>query len=126
MSKEELKFFRYIGERVRRYDTLFKIFTERLVEDYEGRLSIILFGSRARGDNRLSSDFDVLIIVEGGKLEEHYMRIMKCKPPELPADILIILPQDLSNLVIKQMLADSKIIYNGLNIDLIGIKSRSG
>lgn len=124
MGKKRLEFFKYLGERVRRYNTLFKTFIDNLVKEYDGKLTIFLFGSRARGDNRPSSDFDILIVVEEGKLEDHYLKSMKCKPPELPVDILIVYPQDLSNPIIKQMLVDSKVIFNGLSIDLTVFQKR--
>ncbi|MCD6513752.1 MAG: hypothetical protein J7L07_02405 [Candidatus Odinarchaeota archaeon] len=37
------------------------------------------------------------------------------KPTGLPADMVIVTPDELKDQVIKQMLVGSKIVYNGLN-----------
>lgn len=62
-------------------------FATRLVEAYKSYLganliSIVLFGSRARGDCRESSDFDILIIASS-LLERHLARIGFIRKPLL-------------------------------------------
>ena len=112
----KLEIFEYRRKTVLKYQELFQKFVERIIKEYKGKVSILLFGSRARGDNRMSSDFDVLIILERGDLMNHYLRILKLKPLELPVDLVIIYPSDLKKPIIRKMIQESKIIYDGLKI----------
>ncbi len=62
-----------------------KDFTSRLIEAYKTHLganliSIVLFGSRARGDYTESSDFDILIIAKSLP-ERHLARIGYVRAP---------------------------------------------
>jgi len=111
-----LDFFKYLGERIRSYDSLCSAFINNLIKEYKGEISIILFGSRARGDNKPSSDFDFFIIVKNGDLLKHYVRVGKCKPPELPADTIILYLEDVTKKLVRRMLKDAKILYDGLSI----------
>ena len=52
----------------------------------------------------MSSDFDVLIILERGDLMNHYLRILKLKPLELPVDLVIIYPSDLKKPIIRKFI----------------------
>ncbi len=92
---------------------MFEEFTERVIKEYNGEVSIILFGSRGRGDNRESSDFDVLVILREKTSGDHQV-VYQLKPGELPADAVIVTPEELETPVIKKMLEDGKIVYDGL------------
>ena len=105
--------FAYRRQRILNYQNMFEKFVEKLKKEYANKISIILFGSRGRGDNMESSDFDVLIILEN-KTNRDYQIIYQLKPAELPVDAVIITPDELQNPVIKKMIMGSKVIYDGL------------
>jgi len=48
-------------------EELTKIVAEEISKKYKNALSIILFGSRARKEERIDSDFDIMIIMPEGK-----------------------------------------------------------
>lgn len=55
---------------------------------------IILFGSRARGDNREDSDFDLMVVVPNGLTREKKMNISsvvvkRLAQPGLDCDVLV-------------------------------------
>jgi uncharacterized protein len=62
---------RFIGDAemasIARKDLLAGLRSLRPELEREGVIGLVLFGSRARGDNRLDSDIDVLIDVEEGR-----------------------------------------------------------
>lgn len=105
--------FAYRRQRILNYQKMFKEFTEKLIKEYKSKISIVLFGSRGRGDNRESSDFDVLIVLEKKTNRDHQV-VYQLKPAELPVDVVIITPSELQNPVVKKMLIGSKVIYDGL------------
>jgi len=41
---------------------------KRTIHDSDPKAEAYLFGSRARGDNKLDSDFDILILIESPKV----------------------------------------------------------
>ena len=46
-------------------DELIRLFADRIRERLKGRLEqVLLFGSRARGDSDLESDYDFLVVVD--------------------------------------------------------------
>ncbi len=96
------------------YEKLFQEFIGRLIAEFRGEISIILFGSRGRGDNRESSDYDLLIVLRE-KGNEQYLRILKLKPLSVPMDIIIVSPNELENPVLSRMLKNSRLLYDGLN-----------
>jgi hypothetical protein len=52
---------------------------DRLVADLKPK-SIWLFGSRARGDARLDSDFDILVVLPDGLTDEEYSHQAVARP----------------------------------------------
>jgi predicted nucleotidyltransferase len=52
---------------IARKDLLAGLRSLRSELEREGVTSVVLFGSRARGDNRLDSDIDIMIEVEKGR-----------------------------------------------------------
>ncbi|MGQ4834567.1 MAG: nucleotidyltransferase domain-containing protein [Candidatus Asgardarchaeia archaeon] len=110
----KLEIFKYRREQILKYPEMFNNFVDKLINAYNGQITIILFGSRGRKTNRESSDFDIIIVLQK-KTSEDYKKIYQLKPTGLPADIIILTPDELNDKVIKQMLVGSTIIYNGLN-----------
>ncbi|KUJ98778.1 MAG: Uncharacterized protein XD43_1561 [Thermococcales archaeon 44_46] len=67
-----------------------KAFVERIVEYLEGDVTVILFGSYARGDYNLASDFDLIVIsdkIKGNPLERT-RELYKLNKEFLPVDII--------------------------------------
>ena len=110
----KLEIFKYRREQILKYPEMFNDFVDKLINAYNGQITIILFGSRGRRTNKESSDFDIMIVLQKKTLED-YKKIYQLKPTGLPADIVIVTPDELKDQVIKQMLVGSKIVYNGLN-----------
>ncbi len=94
----------------------FREYIERLREAYP-RSTIILFGSRARGDHLPYSDYDVALILPGpvDKLEEA-VRARSLKPRELPLDLLVLEPGDLDDPLVARMLEGCIILHDGLGL----------
>lgn len=53
---------------------IFKSFVKKLCKSYP-KAKIFLFGSRARGDNFISSDFDIMIVSDKFKDKKFNMRL---------------------------------------------------
>ncbi|MGC9105023.1 MAG: nucleotidyltransferase domain-containing protein [Thermoprotei archaeon] len=94
----------------------FEEFVERVVQRYGGKVTVVLFGSRARGDHWPSSDYDVAVILPSvDDPVEEAAEIYHLKRG-FPADIVVLTPKDLENSVIRQMLKDRKVLYDGLKL----------
>ncbi|MEZ0345804.1 MAG: nucleotidyltransferase domain-containing protein [Infirmifilum sp.] len=98
------KFYENVVSR----EKLFREFVEelcrsRLVEE------VYLVGSRARGDNIPSSDFDIIIVVNNNMdLIETLERVYKLKKHPIPIDIIALHSEDLNDPLYKEMLKDRK------------------
>lgn len=67
-----------------------KAFVERIAAYLEGEATVILFGSYARGDYNLASDFDLVVIsdrIKGNPLERT-RELYKLNEEFLPVDII--------------------------------------
>lgn len=72
-----------------------EVFTRRLVEKYAPE-KVILFGSQARGDARLDSDADILVVMpyEGRPFAKTREIRRACKP-DFRVDLVLRRPEDL-------------------------------
>lgn len=99
---------------VSEYDDMFKKFVAALVEKVPGS-TVILIGSRAKGDARPSSDFDIVLVTTTppgwGLLASLYQLA-----GELPVDIIPASPADLQTPLFRQMLKGCKTLHDGLGI----------
>ncbi len=110
MNKE---IFAYRRKCILNYEKLFRGFINKLIVEFGEKISIVLFGSRGRGDNKESSDYDLLIVLKEGE-DKDRLQILKLKPLSVPMDIIVVNPSELSNPVLKKMLKQSKVLYDGL------------
>jgi len=83
---------------------------------YSGKVTIILFGGRARGTSSDSGDFDIIVVLENVKDPiEEAIKIRRMLPKKrFPLDIVVIEKEDLMKPIVKKMLEHHKILYDGL------------
>ena len=97
---------RILSESVSKGDELLREFVSRVSSEYPGS-TIVLFGSRARGDYMPYSDYDVAVVfrkVIDESEREIMLRIRSLKPSGLPLDLLVLSVDDLSDPVIRDSL----------------------
>ena len=103
--------------KVSRYNEEFRDFVSKLIQKYPDS-TVILFGSRAWGDNRPSSDFDVLVIIKS-KVTWSIVEDISLIADELPIDLIVKNIEDfLSNDNVKLMLRSGcRVLYDGLGLN---------
>ena len=110
-------FIRSVYEDVLKRDKLFKLYIENIISFFNGKVTLILFGSRARGDNMLSSDYDLAVVVEKcNDVLELTEKLLKMKPHGLPVDIAVFSVDELRDPLVTKMLTPCRILYNGLGL----------
>lgn len=110
-------FVRLAWEGVRERHRLFESYVERIVGFFGGRVTLILFGSRARGDEMLSSDYDLAVVVEGEVDVLGLTEILvKMRPRGLPVDVVVFQKEELGDPLVTRMLTPCRMLYNGLGI----------
>jgi predicted nucleotidyltransferase len=94
----------------------FEEFINKIINYYHGKVSIVLFGSRARGDFWPSSDYDIIVILE--KVDDEIEEASKLYSMKrgFSADIIVITPDKLNNKIIETMLKYKKVLYDGLGV----------
>ncbi|OYT27558.1 MAG: DNA polymerase subunit beta [Thermofilum sp. ex4484_82] len=105
------------ARKIREGDKLLREYVEKISRKYP-KSTIILFGSRARGDYLPYSDYDLVVVLQevDDKIStiEEFRRL---KPRGLPLDLLVIRVDELSDPLILKMFRKCKILYNGLKIN---------
>ncbi|MFP3174513.1 MAG: nucleotidyltransferase domain-containing protein [Vulcanisaeta sp.] len=117
---------RILGESISKGDELLRGFASRVSSEYPSS-TIVLFGSRARGDYMPYSDYDVAVVFRKVPDERELMlRIRGLKPGGLSLDLLVLSVDDLSDPVIREMLKGCVILYDGLDLrdSLLGLGCR--
>ncbi len=120
------RLLRILGESISKGDELLRGFASRVSSEYPSS-TIVLFGSRARGDYMPYSDYDVAVVFRKVPDERELMlRIRGLKPGGLSLDLLVLSVDDLSNPVIREMLKGCVILYDGLDLrdSLLGLGCR--
>ena len=110
-------YLRKLRERNRGLEQLLYEYVNALAKLYPNS-TILIFGSRARGEYLPYSDYDVMIIVKdlNNKVEET-INAYKVKPHKLPVDLVLIDMSELEDPVIQKMLKQGyKIVYDKLKI----------
>jgi predicted nucleotidyltransferase len=94
----------------------FEEFINKIISYYNGKVSIVLFGSRARGDFWPTSDYDIIVILE--KVDDEVEEASKLYNMKrgFSADIIVITPDKLNNKIIETMLKYKKVLYDGLGV----------
>jgi len=84
------------------------------------RSTLILFGSRARGDYAPYSDYDVMVVVpvvKGAEKLRIAEEVLKVKPRELAVDVLPVGVEELDDPIIRKMLSEGCVIlHDGLGL----------
>ncbi len=109
-----------MAAKVRVRDRLFKEYVERLSREL-GSVTIILFGSRARGTPLPFSDYDIAIVVPEDVCTDKLgviERARSVKPPGLSVDIVVLCPSELRDPLTRSMLSNSIVLYDRLGVDL--------
>jgi len=120
------RLLRILGESISKGDELLRGFASRVSSEYPSS-TIVLFGSRARGDYMPYSDYDVAVVFRKVPDERELMlRIRGLKPGGLSLDLLVLSVDDLSDPVIREMLKGCVILYDGLDLrdSLLGLGCR--
>lgn len=116
-ENDRIKYYRFLRERIRSYESAFKSFIAALRSRFNSRITVILFGSRARGDNKESSDFDIIVITTDDVHKLDFIEeLYSLKPNNVPVDIIVLHKRELRDRTVKKMLSESRILYDGLKI----------
>ncbi len=94
----------------------FEDFINEIIKYYNGKVSIVLFGSRARGDFWESSDYDIMIFVNAVKDSTEEAGKLYSMKKGFSADILVLSADKLEDPIIRKMLEYKKVLYDGLKI----------
>jgi predicted nucleotidyltransferase len=97
-----------MARKVESYERGFKEFTQLLCSS--GLVEeVYLVGSRARGDNIPSSDFDVVVVVEDDvDILDVAIKLRLLKKTSIPLDVIVLCRSDLEDPVYREMLRDAK------------------
>lgn len=108
-----------LKERLERLDEIFKEYVRLLSRTYP-KSTIVLFGSRARGDHLPYSDYDIMIVTKLRDSEDKLAKAVKAynvKPAQLSVDLLVVSEEELNDpLIIKMLKEGCVILYDGLGI----------
>ena len=117
VREDTVNMFKYLRESVIRYSDEFQRYIRKVIEALGDTCSIVLFGSRARGDNMESSDFDVAIIVKDELSTFDVLdKVVVIERGCVPVDLVVLKISDLERVIIRKMLMKCKILYDGLNL----------
>ncbi len=80
------------------------------------RSTILLFGSRARGEARAASDYDVAIILPNPNPLEEVIRARRARLRGLRVDVVVLGVRQLEDPMYAQMLDGAVVLHDGLNL----------
>ncbi len=110
------EFYRRLAERSREKEKKFKQFVEYVKSTYDSDVTLVLFGSRARGDYNMLSDYDTLILCS----DEVYARLRRLKPTGV--QLFHINPDKLDeavalfNTILVDAVVEGVLLHDGLNL----------
>ncbi len=109
------RLLKYLAEKKRISEKLLREYVDKLRSTIP-RSTILLFGSRARGEQVPYSDYDIAVILENVedriKIVENLRRL---KPRGLNLDLIVLSVSDLEDPIIREMLKNSIKLHNGLH-----------
>jgi len=91
-------------ERVMEMDKEFKVFIDNLCRSGLGK-EVYLVGSRARGDNKPYSDYDIVVVIDNN--QDHIdvaEKIQLLKKSKLPIDVIVIKENDVEDSIYNEMM----------------------
>ncbi|MDK6028731.1 nucleotidyltransferase domain-containing protein [Ignisphaera sp. 4213-co] len=97
------KVYRKVVER----DEMFKRFVERLCVSGLAD-EVYLVGSRARGDNSSSSDYDIVVVVNEDDVLGVVEKIAMLRKEAVPVDVVVLRKEDLKDPIYREMLMYKK------------------
>lgn len=110
------RFLRTLARYVKDGDNLLREYVNRLVKEIP-ESTIVLFGSRARGDYLPNSDYDVAVILRHiTDARNELLKLRSLKPEGLFLDLIILSIDEIDDPIIKEMLEGCKLLYDGLGI----------
>ncbi len=125
VERESLNFFKILRKNVKKYDNSFRNFIEKIIKKFGDNVTIVLFGSRATGRAKESSDYDVALIVRDDIDRMDFLEeVSKLREDPIPIDIIVIKISELDLNIVKKMFYNSKIIWNGLGVKLNSCKNK--
>lgn len=99
-------------------DTVFQDLIKKIVELYSGEVTLVLFGSRARGDHWPSSDYDIMVFLsEVNDPAREATRILSLKRgTKLSLDVVVKEKGELNDPITRKMLKDRVVLFDGLRL----------
>ena len=106
-------------ELMSRQDELLEEFVAKAIEKFPDS-TMILFGSRARGQERPDSDYDILVVMdlEDRDRLQKILEIRSLKPRGIPVDVLVLSPEEVTDPLYREMLKGGRVLHNGLGLNL--------
>jgi len=108
-----------LRERVEHWGDEFSRFIKRVVDAYGGRVTLVLFGSRARGDHDPASDYDVIVVIED--YDDYFEEVAKIRRMGrgIPIDLVLFRRGELVlDGVLSNMLRGCVTLFDGLGLGL--------
>ncbi|MEM3834614.1 nucleotidyltransferase domain-containing protein [Pyrobaculum sp.] len=106
-----------LAERVRRYPEEFARCVSSIIQRYEGKVTVILFGSRAAGRHSASSDYDIMVVVPSyaDYFDEAAQIRRLCRG--VPVDVVLFTKDEfVLDGIVAKMLESCVTIHDGLSL----------
>ena len=106
--------------RLRAAGEMLREFSEAAARMLGDSATLVLFGSRARGEAGPASDYDVAAIFAERPSGDEYWRLLSeirsAKPAGLPLDVVLLGLEELEDPLVRRMLDGCVILHDGLRI----------
>ena len=114
------RLLRYLAEKKRRESNAFHAYIERLRARFPG-YTVVLFGSRARGDEEPVSDYDVALIVPREVCDKRLRvaeeaRRLRGPGESFSLDLLVLCADELGDEITRKMLEHCIVLHDGLGV----------
>lgn len=103
------------------FDKNFRFFVEEVKKGFNGKVTLILFGSRAKKNYAPWSDFDVLLIQPNDKCFDRLELLLKFNKKLAPVDLFVYRVDEVfrfmeTSTIILDAVLEGKPIFDGLNL----------